>query len=187
MIRKVQKEGVNRARPKIAFEALLTTRTLRRFYELHQKAIGGGRGTAGLTEQRGGRSELPMECLVFLDIETVTAGDLLQETGGATFSFPLSSGMAAVLSETLGLWLLITAGCLCEQPSGVKFTALCISTLCWAELPCTQAPWGSGAAGQASPGSTQRQHPGTGWEEAATAELWGRCVSWSEPATASLR
>lgn len=27
-------------------------------------------------EQRGGRSEPPMECLVFLDIETVTAGDL---------------------------------------------------------------------------------------------------------------
>ncbi|RMC11636.1 hypothetical protein DUI87_11758 [Hirundo rustica rustica] len=42
-----------------------------------------------------------MECLVFLAIETVTAGDLLQETGGPTFSFPLSSGMAAVLSETL--------------------------------------------------------------------------------------
>lgn len=41
-----------------------------------------------------------MECLVFLGIETVTAGDLLQETGGATFSFPFS-GMAAVLSETL--------------------------------------------------------------------------------------
>lgn len=57
----------------------------------------------------------------------------------------------------LGLWLLITAGCLCEQPSGVKFTALCISTLCWAELPCTQAPWERGAAGQASPSSTQRQ------------------------------
>lgn len=65
----------------------------------------------------------------------------------------------------LGLWLLITAGCLCEQPSGVKFTALCISTLCWAEPPCTQAPWERGAAGQASPSSTQRQHPETGWEE----------------------
>lgn len=44
----------------IAFEALLTNRILRRFYELHQKAIGGGKQTACLFEQRGGRSE-PME------------------------------------------------------------------------------------------------------------------------------
>lgn len=32
-----------------------------------------------------------------------------------------------------------------------------------------------------------QQHPETGWEEAASAELWGRRVSWSELGTASLR
>lgn len=69
------------------------------------------------------------------------------------FLFPSPQGWQQCYPRLcpLGLWLLITTGCLCEQPSGVKFTALCISTLCWAELACTQAPWESGATGQASP------------------------------------
>ena len=70
-----------------------------------------------------------------------------------SFPFPSPQGWQRCYLRLcpLGRWLLITAGCHCTQPSGVKFAALRISTLRWAELACAQAPWVSGAAGRASP------------------------------------
>lgn len=157
---------------------------------MHLKEIGGGRGTADLIEQRGGRSEPPMECLVFLGIETVTAGDLLQATGGATFSFPLSSGMAAVLSETLPSGPLAINNR--RMPVRAAFRSQIHSTL-HQHFVLGRASLHPGTLGEGGCWtSLPKQHPETAPRDrlggrAATAELWGRCVSWSEPGTASLR
>lgn len=68
-----------------------------------------------------------MESMVCLDTETVTAGDLLQETGDATFSFPLSSGIGALLSETLPSGPLAINNC--RMPARAVFRSQIHSTL----------------------------------------------------------
>lgn len=91
------------------------------------------------------------------------------------FPFPSSRGLQRCYLRLcpLGRWLLITTGCLYEQPSGVKFTALRISTLCWAELACAQAPWVSGAAGQASPAAPRDGLGGSSPLLSSGAGAWG--------------
>lgn len=102
------------------------------------------------------------------------------------FSFPSPQGWwwCYLRLCPLGCWLLITAGCLCKQPSGVKFTVLRISTLCWAELARAQAPWVSGAPGQASPAAPRDELGGSSLlpssEEGTWAGLSLALQAWGE-------
>lgn len=160
------------------FEPLLRSRILRNYY---QNAIGG-------REEEEWHIDLNRIGVrhIWSAWSSCVLKQGLQEAEGATFSFPLSSGLVAVLSETLHSELSVINNL--RMPVQTDFKSQIHSTLhqhfvlgraclhpggtlgewgCWTSLP-------SNIHRQAG-----RKRP--------TAELWGRCTRWSERGTASLR
>lgn len=109
----------------------------------------------------------------------------LQEAQGATFSFPLSSGLVAVLSETLRSGLSAINNH--RMPVQADFRSQIHSTLhqhfVLGRACLHPGPLGEQGCRTSLPSSTQ----GQAGRKQPLAELWGRRMSWSERGTASLR